>query len=266
MVDTHDSNDWLDRYSVSCDSRDTLATLKEKIAQHLALDPDLIHLRRGRSAGMLKDEQKTLRAMSFGDGTTVFVAPGPVIKKGHYVIRFEQYITQSHPDQSDEQSDATTQTLGSPSESAPANVEGDNTGNAGSKPAVKAPTNKKVRHRFKHLFDMPLSELKKIRQVRRMLGDRLNHPWDQIRVREVKHGYIGTFYRDEQTLRACLKRLNDSVSLAVELLDHSEKLTKFHKMVLCRRVRPGYPRVPKKKTVIEPSTHIIVNKTFTIGL
>ena len=50
MVDTHDSNDWLDRYSVSCDSRDTLATLKEKIAQHLALDPDLIHLRRGRSA------------------------------------------------------------------------------------------------------------------------------------------------------------------------------------------------------------------------
>ena len=220
---------------------------------------------------MIKDEAKTLRSMGFVDGTLIFVAPGPVIPKGHHVFRFEQYMSET----ADQATNAPASGLPGGG-SSDTTTSKDNRGNSSSaapntlvasKLATKALVKQKKRSHFKHLFEMPLSELKTIRQIRRMLGDRLDHPWDQIRIREVKNGYIGTFYRDGQSLRACrLRNTKDSITLAVELLDHSEKLTKYHKMVLCRRVRPGYPRKPPKKTVIEPPTHIIVSKTFTIGL
>ena len=256
---------------MSCDSRDTLLKLKQQIAQHLGLDPDVIHLRRGRSAGMLKDEAKTLRSMGFVDGTLIFVGPGPVIPKDHHVFRFEQYISETADDQPVVTPASGLFSSGAPDSATGEGTRGDSSSAAPSalvtpKAAAKVPAKQKTRPHFKHLFDMPLSELKTIRQVRRMLGDRLNHPWDQIRIREVKNSYIGTFYLDGQSLRACrLRGTKDSVTLAVELLDHSEKLTKYHKMVLCRRVRPGYPSTPQKKTVIEPSTYMIVSKTFKIG-
>ncbi|KAL1527894.1 hypothetical protein AB1Y20_009270 [Prymnesium parvum] len=218
---------------IQADTRETVGSLKARIAALLGEAPAALRLRKGERGAHLKDEDSTLLGdggAGLCDGGVVYVEEGTPLRAGEVVLRYYKTAPVGCDEgQAGEFGGASTQ------------AEGGDCSRMGADPLA-------VKVQGEAMGSLVVSETLKILQLKQLIGQA--HTWgepseeshfDHTRLRLYKRSgaRTGAVLRDHRNVRASLSGGFDDKEVAVQLLSQGEQLGEEGLLVRWQLVEPS---------------------------